>query len=127
MPHVLEKSFTSAPVMELVSGSISAAHGEPHPGAGGCLEETVSLWEAHAGGPWQDLERGVHSGASLQAGLVTPAGPVPEELQPMGKTQIVQVSGGLSAVGRTLSHHPRVGEEHEESSPLEEKAAETVL
>ncbi|GAB0190707.1 EH domain-containing protein 4 [Grus japonensis] len=33
-----------------------AAHGGPHAGAGGCLKEAVTLWEARAGaGSWQDL------------------------------------------------------------------------
>lgn len=56
VPHVLEKSFTSIPAADPgESGSPSAAHGEPHTAAGGCLKKVGSLWEAQAGGSWQDL------------------------------------------------------------------------
>ena len=52
---------------------------ETHAGAGGCLKEAVTPWEAHAGaGSWQDLwpcgESGGPTGAGFLAGVVTPRG-----------------------------------------------------
>lgn len=84
-------------------GEASAAQGGAHVGAGGCLEEAVTPWEAHTGtGSWQDLwERsaacrrfvgrtrdpwGPHAGAASSwrtalHGRVTHPGAVHEELQ----------------------------------------------
>ena len=45
--------------MEVNSGADipPAACGGPHTGAGGCLKEAVTPWEAHTGaGSWQDLQ-----------------------------------------------------------------------
>ena len=75
----------------------------PHATAYGFPKEAVTSWEARAGaGSWQDLcpttlEQSVPEGLQLVEG--THAGAVHEELQPMGRTYVGEVLGGLSPVG----------------------------
>jgi len=73
-----------------------------------CPKEAVSPWRARAGaGSCQDLW--THGGPTLEQSVPealhpmegTCARAVGEELQPMGRTHIVEVCGGLSPVGGT--------------------------
>ncbi|GAB0179878.1 hypothetical protein GRJ2_000453100 [Grus japonensis] len=68
------------------------------------------------------VKRGAHAGAGFLAGLVTPWGTharaVHEELQPMGRTHVGEVHGGLTPVVGT----PQWSSE----ACVEEGAAETV-
>jgi len=76
------------------------------------------------------MERGAHAGAGLLAGLVTPwAGPtleqpVPEGLNPVGRTHIGEVCGGLSPVRGNFML--KQGKSVRSPPPEEEGAAETM-
>ena len=87
----------------------TCSHGGPHTGAGGCPKEAVTcgkpVLEQAPGGTCDPMERGAQAGAGLLAGPMTPrgthAGAVGEELQPVGRTNVGEVRGGLTPVGRT--------------------------